>query len=153
MIHFHGGHLFFTEETHFYVSTRFYRVDSFQRWRLMNELPVIESLCLRKHFWHRHVQHCNSLENGFFDHLYVHIFCRSSRDLPFLDKILQRVRGEKWQLKSLWVFLDKLSLDRGISFFIAYFILTKGKSSVKIIFISADYDFSPWRRHIFRRRN
>ena len=76
-----------------------------------------------------------------------------SHFLPFLDKILQRVRGEKRQLKSLWIFLDKLSLDRGISFFIAYFILPKGNSSVKIIFISADDDVSPLRRHIFRHRN
>ena len=49
-------------------------------------------------------EHRNALENGRFDHLYVHIFCRTSRDLPFLNKILQRVRGERWHLKSLWGF-------------------------------------------------
>ena len=52
--HFHGVHLFFAEETYFYESNHFYGVDSFQRRRLTNELPVIESLCLRKDFWDRH---------------------------------------------------------------------------------------------------
>ena len=33
-------------------------------------------------------------------YIYVHIFCRSSRDLTFSDKILQGVRGDKWQHKN-----------------------------------------------------
>ena len=146
--HFHRD-TFFTKETHSHESTRFCGVDSFQRRRLMNRVLVLAQRFLGS----PQGEHCNSLENGRFDYLYVHIFYRSSRDLPFHDKILQRVRGEKRQLKSLWIFLDKLSLDRWISFFIAYFILPKGNSSVKIIFISADDDVSPLRRHIFRHRN
>ena len=50
--HFHEGTYFFTEETHFYERTGFYGVDSFQGRELMNELPVIESLCLRKDLRH-----------------------------------------------------------------------------------------------------
>ena len=50
-------------------------------------------------------------------------------------------------------FHDKLSLALGISFYIVYLILIKGNSSVKIIFISADDDFSPLRGHISRHRN
>ena len=52
--HFRRGHIFFTEETHSHESTRFCGVDSYKRRRLMNELPEIESLCLRKDFWHRY---------------------------------------------------------------------------------------------------
>ena len=63
--HFYGGsflrkRLISTEDVHFkggdsfLRSTRFYGVDSLQRRRLMNELPVIESLYLRKDFWDRH---------------------------------------------------------------------------------------------------
>ena len=61
-------------------------------------------------------EYCNSPENGRFDHLYVHIFCRISLDLPFLDKILQRVRGEKWQLKSLRFFSTNYHLTQGFLF-------------------------------------
>ena len=72
--HFHGGHLFFAEETYFYESNHFYGVRSFQRRKLTNELPVMESLCLRKDFLGSpRGEHCNSLENGRFDYLYVHI--------------------------------------------------------------------------------
>ena len=151
--HFHRGHIF-------YEGDSFPRKHSFLRSRLLSKAETNEwvarnrVLVLAQRFLGSpQGEHCNSLENGRFDYLYVHIFYRSSRDLPFLDKILQRVRGEKRQLKSLWIFLDKLSLDRWISFFIAYFILPKGNSSVKIIFISADDDVSPLRRHIFRHRN
>ena len=37
----------------------------------------------------------------------VDSFCRGSRDLAFPDKILQEARGEKWQLKNLWIFLKQ----------------------------------------------
>ena len=50
------------------------------------------------------------------EYIYVHNFYRSSRDLAFPDKILRGVRGVKWQLKNLGIFLGKLSLDLGISF-------------------------------------
>ena len=152
--HFHGGHLIF------YGGDSFLRKYSFLRSRLVAKAETNEWVASNRIlvFAQRFLgsprdEHRNALENGRFDHLYVHIFCRSSRDLPFLNKILQRVRGEKWHLKSLWVFLNQLSLDLGISFFIAYFILTMSNSSVKTFFISADDDFSPLRRHIFRHHN
>ena len=50
------------------------------------------------------------------EYIYVQNFYRSSRDLAFPDKILRGVRGVKWQLKNLGIFLGKLSLDLGISF-------------------------------------
>ena len=50
------------------------------------------------------------------EYIYGHNFYRSSRDLAFPDKILRGVRGVKWQLKNLGIFLGKLSLDLGISF-------------------------------------
>ena len=62
---------------------------------------------------------------------YVHSFCRSSRDLAFLDKILQGVREEKLQLKDLWIFLKQtITWARDfLMFFIAYFILSESNSS------------------------
>ena len=76
---------------------------------------------------------------------YVYSFCRSSRDLAFLDKILQGVREEKLQLKDLWIFLKQIiTWARDfLMFFIAYFILLESNSSVKIFSISVDNDFSP----------
>ena len=75
--------------------------------------------------------------------IYVHSFCQSSRNLAFADKILQRVRGEKLQLKNPWIFLKKKTqkkktLDLGISSWLS---------------ISAGNDFSSLRRYIFGRRN
>ena len=68
---------------------------------------------------------------------YVHSFCRSSRDLAFLDKILQGVREEKLQLKDLWIFLKQtITWARDfLMFFIAYFILSESNSSAKIFSI------------------
>ena len=85
----------------------------------------------------------------------VHCFCQSFRDLAFPDKILQGVQEEKLQLKDLWIFLKQtITWPRDIlMFLIAYFILSESNSSVKIISISADNDFSPLRRYIFYRRN
>ena len=62
------------------------------------------------------------------EYIYVHNFYRSSRDLTFPDKILRGVRGVKWQLKNLGIFLGKLSLDLGFHFVV--------------------YRFSPLRRYI-----
>ena len=150
--HFHGRHLFFYGDSllwkYSFLRSRLISKAETNEWVASNRILVFA----QRFMGFSRGEHCNSLENGRFDHLYVHIYCRSSRDLPFLDKIIQRVRGEKWQLKSLWVFLDKLSLDLG-TFFIVYFILPKSNSSVKIIFISADDDFSPLERHIFKHRN
>ena len=109
--HFHGVHLFFAEETYFYESNCIYGVDSFQRRRLTNELPVIESLCFRKDFLESpRGEHCNSLENGRFDHLYVHILCRTSLDLPFLDKILQEFEEKSGSSKAFGFFSTKYLL-------------------------------------------
>ena len=73
----------------------------------------------------------------------------------FPDKILQGVREEKLQLKDFRVFFTQtIAWPRDVLiFFIAYFILSKRNSSIKIISISADDDFSPLRSYIFKRRN
>ena len=56
--------------------------------------------------------------------------------------------------KTFGFFSNKLLLEREISaFFIAYFVLSESNSSVRIISISVDNDFSPLRRYIFKRRN
>ena len=47
--------------------------------------------------------------------IYVHSFCRSSREITFPDKILQEVCGGKCQLKTFKFFSNKLSLDLEIS--------------------------------------
>ena len=85
---------------------------------------------------------------------YLHICGRSSRDLAFPDRILQGVREEKLQLKDLWIFLKQTITWTGdflMFFFIAYFILSVSISLVKIVSISADNDFPPLRKYIFKR--
>ena len=55
--------------------------------------------------------------------------------------------------KTFGFFSNNLSLELGISscFFIAHFIFSVSISSVKIISISADNDFSPLRKYILKR--
>ena len=100
--HFHREHIF-------YGGDSFPRKHSFLRNRLVSKAEINEWVASNRVlvFAQRFLgspqgEHYNSPENGRFDHLYVHIFCKISRDLPFLDKILQRVRGEKRQLKSCY---------------------------------------------------
>ena len=54
--------------------------------------------------------------------------------------------------KTFGFFSNKLFLD--LMFFMAYLILSESNSSVKtMISISADNDFSPLRKYIFKHRN
>ena len=120
----------------------------------MNELPVIESLCLRKDFWDRHGTNIATRWKTVVSTIYMFTF---SAGLPviflFLTRSSKEFEEKSGTSKAFGVFLDKLSFDLGISFFIAYFILKMGNSSVKTFFISADDNFSPLRRHIFRHHN
>ena len=120
--------------------------DQWERTSVDNRLKT-EPFLMRRRVW----TNGSLKERCITDYVYVHIFCRSSRDLAFPDKVLQGVRGGKKQLKYPRIFLDKL-WRKFLLFFIAYFSLPKSESSVKTISISADDDFSPL-RCIFRHRN
>ena len=95
----------------------------------------------------------STTKGAMHDWIHVDSFWRSSRDLAFPDKILQGVRGEKRQLKNLWIFLNKLSLDQGISLRFHRISQSKEQQLGKTISIFANNDFSILRRNIFRCRN
>ena len=61
--------------------------------------------------------------------------------IVFPDKILRRIREKKLQLRDLRIFLKQtITWTRD---FLMLFILSVSNSSVKIIYISEDNDFSP----------
>ena len=75
--------------------------------------------------------------------------------LLFLTRSFRECEKENCSSKTFGFFSNKLSLELGISScffsFIAYLILSVSISSVKIISISADNDFSPLSKYIFKR--
>ena len=91
----------------------------------------------------------STTKGAMHDWIHVDSFC----DLAFPDKILQGVRGEKRQLKNLWIFSNKLSLDQGISLRFHRISQSKEQQLGKTISIFANNDFSILRRNIFRCRN
>ena len=114
----------------------------------MNELPVIESLYLRKDFWNRHGANIATRQKTVVSIIYMFTFSAGVPGIFLFSTRSSTEFVEKMAAQTPLNFSGKLSLGLGISFSIVYFILTKGNCSVKIIFISADDNFSPLKRHI-----
>ena len=100
-----------------YITSFLWSVKMNQRNRLKNETFIL---------W-RLLGINRSLRNDAQLNQDVHSFGRSSRYLAIADKILQRVRGHKLQLKNLWIFLQQSTtwLRDFYLIFIAYFILSE----------------------------
>ena len=81
-------------------------------------------------------------------------FLPELRDLTVPDKILQGVPGEEWQFKYHSIFLKQtITLPRTSSRSHCLFYFSEEQQLGKKKSISADNDFSPLRRYIFRRLN
>ena len=74
--------------------------------------------------------------------------------LLFLTRFFEEFEKKSYYSET-WIFLKQtITWTRDfLMFLIAYFILSESNSSVKIISISVENDFSPYRRYIFKSRN
>ena len=119
----------------------------------MNELPVIESLRLRKDFWDRHRANIATRQKMVLSTIYMFTFsARFPGIFLFLTRSSKEFEEKRGSSKAFRFFSTNYLLTKGFPFS-SYFILPKSNSLVKIIFISADDDVSALRRHIFRHRN
>ena len=123
-------------------ATNFFRgqSSSCQRRRLMNELPVIESFCLRKDFWDRHRANIATRQKMVVSTIYMFTF---SALVPGIFLFSTRSSKE---------FEEKRGSSKAFRIFLTNYLLTKGFPFSSLFHPSKEQQLSKNNYHLCWRR-